>query len=158
MKLHVLFWIFTLWANLASYAQINTVTFEKLTELQKEENRPVMVYIHTDWCKYCHAMKQQMLKNSDILNLLNQKYYTVFLNAESKKDINFNGKVFKYKPTGITTGIHQLAEELGRMDNENSYPALCFLNNKNEIIYQSGGLLSAEAFLNTLEVISRSEN
>lgn len=117
-----------------------------------------MVYIHTDWCKYCHAMKQQMLKNSEILNILNQKYYTVFLNAESKKDISFNGKVFKYKPTGITTGIHQLAEALGRMDDENSYPALCFLNDKNEIIYQSGGFLSAEAFLKTLKVISRSDN
>lgn len=158
MKLHLLFWIFTLLANAASYAQINTATFEKLTELQKKENRPVMVYIHTDWCKYCHAMKQQMLKNSEILNILNQKYYTVFLNAESKKDISFNGKVFKYKPTGITTGIHQLAEALGRMDDENSYPALCFLNDKNEIIYQSGGFLSAEAFLKTLKVISRSDN
>jgi thioredoxin-related protein len=155
VKLHLLFWIFTLWANAASYAQLKTVTFEELTELQKRENRPVVVYIHTDWCKYCHAMKKQMLKNSDILN---QKYYTVFLNAESKKEISFNGKVFKYKATGITTGIHQLAEELGRIDDENSYPALCFLNNKNEIVYQSGGLLNADAFLKILKVISDSDN
>lgn len=158
MKLQLLIWIFTLCANAASYAQLKTVTFEELAELQKKENRPVMVYIHTDWCKYCHAMKQHMLKNGDMLNLLNQKYYTVFLNAESKKDINFNGKVFKYKPSGIATGIHQLAEELGRINGENPYPVLCFLNNKNEIIYQSGGLLSAEAFLKTLEVISESDN
>lgn len=102
-------------------------------------------------------MKQQ-LKNTEIVNFLNQKYYTVFLNAESKKDINFNGKVFKYKPSGIATGIHQLAEELGSINNENPYPALCFLNNKNEIIYQAGGLLSAEAFLKTLKVISGADN
>ena len=157
MKLQLLFWIFTLWVNAASYAQLKIVNFEDLAGLQEKENRPVMVYIHTDWCKYCHAMKHQM-KNTEIVNFLNQKYYTVFLNAESKKDINFNGKVFKYKPSGIATGIHQLAEELGSINNENPYPALCFLNNKNEIIYQAGGLLSAEAFLKTLKVISGADN
>lgn len=156
--MHFLFWVIQLIFNTAIYAQVKTVTFEALAGLQQKKDKPVMVYIHTDWCNYCKAMKQNMLNNKDIATLLNQKYYTVFLNAETKKDIIFNGRIFKYKPAGISTGIQQLAEALGSINNKNSYPSLCFLNRKNEIIYQYGGLLSAEAFLKTLRIISEGNN
>lgn len=108
--MHFLFWVIQLIFNTAIYAQVKTVTFEALAGLQQKKDKPVMVYIHTDWCNYCKAMKQNMLNNKDIATLLNQKYYTVFLNAETKKDIIFNGRIFKYKPAGISTGIQQLAE------------------------------------------------
>ena len=157
MKLQFLFWSFTL-INIAVYAQVKTVTFDELPGLQQKESRPVMVYIHTDWCKYCQAMKKHMLGNNDIATLLNRKYYAVFLNAETKEDINFNGKTFKYKPSGVATGRQPLAEELGSINNENPFPALCFLNERNEIIYQYGGFLSAEAFLKLLTIISKPYN
>src|SRR5687768_15288238 len=151
MKLQFFIWVVALLSNKAIYSQVKTIAFEQLAGLQEKEKKPVMIYIHTDWCKYCQAMKQQMLKNKDVNSLLNQKYYTVFLNAETKEDISFNGKTFKYKPTGITNGIHQLAEELGSINNKNSYPAFCFLNERNEIVYQYDGFLNAEAFLKILK-------
>jgi thioredoxin-related protein len=121
---------------IASFSQITSYKFEQLDSLQKAEKRNVAVFIHTNWCKYCHTMQNTTLKNDSIIEQLNKKFYFINLNAEQKKDIVFNGHTFKYKPTGINTGIHELAEQLATIDNKVAYPTICFLNANNEIIFQ----------------------
>lgn len=119
-----------------SFAQLNTFRFEQVDSLLKVENRTVMVFIHTDWCQFCQTMKNTTFKNSAIIKKLNAAFYVVYLNAEEKRNIQFNGNSFKYKPTGINTGIHELAEQLATEDSNISYPTLCFLNEKLEIVFR----------------------
>lgn len=119
-----------------SFSQIKTSTFEQLDSLQKIEQRNVLIFIHTDWCKYCQAMKNMTFKNDGIIKELNKAFYFIDLNAEEKQSIVFNGNTFKYKPTGTNTGIHELAKQLVAVDNKVAYPTLCFLNTNNEIIFQ----------------------
>jgi thioredoxin-related protein len=121
---------------IASFSQITSYKFEQLDSLQKAEKRNVAVFIHTNWCKYCHTMQNTTLKNDSIIEQLNKKFYFINLNAEQKKDIVFNGHTFKYKPTGINTGIHELAEQLATIDNKVTYPTISFLNTNNKIIFQ----------------------
>jgi thioredoxin-related protein len=121
---------------IASFSQITSYKFEQLDSLQKAEKRNVAVFIHTNWCKYCHTMQNTTLKNDSIIEQLKKKFYFINLNAEQKKDIVFNGHTFKYKPTGINTGIHELAEQLATIDNKVTYPTISFLNTNNEIIFQ----------------------
>ncbi len=119
-----------------SVAQTKTYQFEQLDSLQKIERRNVLVFIHTDWCKYCQIMQNTSFKNGSISKILNEKFYFIKLNAEDKRSIVCNGLTFKYKPTGVNTGINELAEQLGTVDNKLVYPTLCFLNADNEIIFQ----------------------
>ncbi|MBC8053824.1 MAG: thioredoxin family protein [Sphingobacteriaceae bacterium] len=140
--------------SLSVKGQVKTIKFEQISELQKVERKPVLVFIQTDWCKYCHQMKQTLKKDQPSTNLLNKKFYVVFFNAEERRTISFAGRYFKFKPTGATTGVHELAEALGTIEGSLSYPTLCFLNDKNEIIYQYGGYLDSKSFLKTLEIIS----
>lgn len=88
----------------------NTYTFEKIERLQKIEERPIVVFIYTDWCKYCFAMKKNTFTNNKIIEKLNTSFYFIMLDAEYKKDIIFYDHTFRYKPTGLNTGIHELAE------------------------------------------------
>lgn len=81
-------------------AQIKTFQFEQIDSLQRIESRNIFVFIHTDWCKYCQAMKYTTFKNDRIINLLNENFYFVDLNAEEKRNIDFNNYTFKFKPTG----------------------------------------------------------
>lgn len=120
-----------------SFSQINTFQFGQIDSLQKVEKKNVIIYINTDWCKYCAAMKNTTLKNKAIIEKINTSFYFVDLNAEEQKAIYFNGKNFYFKPTGSNTGIHQLAVELAIINNIISYPTLCFLNASNEIIFQT---------------------
>jgi thioredoxin-related protein len=137
MKKQLIFWWFCTCVFLQAqslFAQIKTVRFEQIDSLQKIEKRNVVVFIHTDWCKYCQTMQNTTFKNDSIIYKLNTQFYFIDLNAEQKENIVFNGRTFKYKPTGTNTGIHELAEQLATVDNQVAYPTLCFLNK--EIIFQ----------------------
>lgn len=125
-----------------SHAQTKSISFSELEDLQAREPRNVLVFIHTDWCLYCQAMQQTIFKNKEVLNLLNSKFYTLFLNAEEKKEIFFHNTSFKFKPTGNGTGVNELAEALATVDGQVSYPTICLLNSQNEIIYQQTGYLT----------------
>lgn len=118
------------------FAQIKTVQFERIDSLQKTQNRNVVIFIHTGWCKYCQTIRNTTFKNDSIIKMLNDKFYFIDLNAEDKNNIVFRRHTFKYKPTGANTGMHELAEQLGTMDGKVAYPTLCVLNEDNEIIFQ----------------------
>lgn len=125
-------------------AQSHAYTFEQIDSLQKVDKRNVVVFIYTDWCRYCHAMKNTSFKNDKIKDLLKEQFWFAELNAEVNQEILFNGNKFKYKPSGINTGVHELAEQLGTIDGKLSYPALCILNADYEIIFQYNEFLSAD--------------
>jgi len=131
-------------------AQNRDVKFEEIKSLQDKTPKPVVVLIMTSWCKYCHAMKNTMTKDKNVTALLNEKFYTVFLNAEDKNDIIFAGRNFKHK-----AGLHELARELGTVKGQISYPTIAVLNLKNEIIYQHNGFLSPRAMFSILEKASK---
>jgi len=133
--------------------QTQQVAFEDLKALQVKDSKPVAILVMTSWCKYCHAMKNTMLRNKSISQLLNDKFYVVFLNAEEKKDILFAGRIFKHK-----AGVHELARELTTINGKISYPSFCILNHKNEIIYQKGGFLSPDAMMFILKKITETAN
>jgi thioredoxin-related protein len=132
------------------YAQLKTYQFEQLDSLQKKEARPVVVFIHTDWCKYCAAMQNTTLQNKEVISTLNESFYFIDLNAEEKRSITILDNTFKYKPTGNNTGIHELAEQLALVKGKVSYPTLSFLNSKYEITFQNPQFMDASDLLTIL--------
>jgi thioredoxin-related protein len=135
-------------------AQVKPVQFSQIAALQQKEEKLVMVFIYTDWCKYCKAMRHAMMNNKKLSDLLNRRFYTVFFDAESTENIVFAEQIFKYKPTGLNIGVHQLAEQLGAIDGQLSFPTLCFLNKKNEIVYQYSGFIDSQSLLKLLSIVS----
>lgn len=138
-----------------SFAQIAQIKFEQLDSLQKIEKRPVVVFLYTSWCKYCGIMKNITLKNDEVVRVLNQKYYFVSLDVEEKKDILFRQHTFSYKPTGANTGVNELAEQLGTINSQFAYPAICFLNVDYEIIYQQQGYVSARQLVAIMRLVEK---
>jgi thioredoxin-related protein len=130
-------------------AQVKPITFE---ELEIAEPRPVLVMIMTNWCKYCHAMKNNIVKNKEVSDLINNTYHLLFLDAEERSDIVFKGKVFKYRPSGSNTGIHELALDLGMIRVQISYPTLTILDEKKNIIFQKDGYLKPKELLYLLKL------
>jgi thioredoxin-related protein len=146
MKLKLIFLLFLSFATGNISAQLNTVHFEEIENLQQIEKRNIIVFIYADWCKYCKVMQNKTFKNNEIVKILNEKYYFISFNAESRNPIQFNGQTFNFKANGVNSGIHELAVSLGTINNQVAYPSICILNNKNEIIFQHN------SFLNTADV------
>lgn len=132
----IIAWVCLLMQSQTLFAQIRMCQFEQIDSLQKIEKKNIVVFIHTDWCKYCQKMQNTTFKNESIIKLLNNKFYFIALNGEEKRNITFNKHIFKYKPTGTNTGTHELAEQLGTFDTKISFPTLCVLNADFEIVFQ----------------------
>jgi thioredoxin-related protein len=105
-----LFFILVFWGGFLlpeiTFGQLKAVPFEEIAALNKAAPKPMLVFIHTDWCNYCQGMKNTTFKNSDVIQLLSKNFYFMDLNAEEKRNIHFHQKVFRYKPTGNNTGIN----------------------------------------------------
>jgi thioredoxin-related protein len=134
-----------------SLGQLKAVPFEEIASLQKADPRPMVIFIHTDWCKYCQGMKNTTFKNDHVVQLLNNNFYFLDLNAEEKRNIRFHQKTFKYKPRGNNTGVNELAEQLGSNNGKLSYPTLCILNADYEIIYQHHEFIDSRRLIKMLE-------
>lgn len=124
-----------------SYSQ--EVSFSELDSLLVHDPKPVLVFIHTDWCRYCLGMEQVTFTDDEIQQLLNEEVYFVSFDAESEEDIVFRNHRFSFQPSGRGTGVHQLAYELGNQNGELAYPTTCILNPAYEIDFQYSGFISA---------------
>ncbi len=124
-----------------SYSQ--EVSFSELDSLLVHDPKPVLVFIHTDWCRYCLGMEQVTFTDDEIQQLLNEEVYFVSFDAESEEDIVFRNHRFSFQPSGRGTGVHELAFALGNQKGELSYPTTCILNPEYEIDFQYSGFISA---------------
>ncbi|NEU09502.1 DUF255 domain-containing protein [Flavihumibacter sp. R14] len=139
---------------LSSEARSQIVAFNDLARLQNKEQRPVLVFIHTSWCRYCGSMSNSLQRNRQINDLISREFYVVLLDGEEKNNIRFAGRDFRFKPTGANTGTHELAAALGTLNGQISYPSICFLNVRNEIVYQHAGFLDPPSLLAMLKAVS----
>jgi thioredoxin-related protein len=137
------------------FCQLKTSTFEEVDSLQQIQKRKTIIFIHTDWCQFCQRMKATTFKNQEIIDKLNSDFYFIDFNAEEKREITFQNQTFKFKPTGNNVGVHELALQLGIINNQITYPVLCVLNEKNEIIFQYNFYLSQNDFKLLLEKLKQ---
>lgn len=146
-----------LFSSLTAFSQLTVFSFEEMDSLQKTEPRNSIVFIHADWCRFCIEMENTTLKNTDLVTLLNEKFWFISLNAGEKRKIIFSGTVFQYKPNGYETGIHELAEQLGTINNRLSFPGVCILNPEHEIIFQISRFVTAKELLKILNAFIESD-
>ena len=51
--------------------EIQWINFDQLSELQQTDNRPLLIFIHTKWCRYCKMQKEISFKNLQLIEFLN---------------------------------------------------------------------------------------
>jgi thioredoxin-related protein len=139
------------WVIPSGFDQLRSYSFEEAEKLSRENPKPFVVFVHTSWCNYCKMMENSTFKNPEIIKLLNTDFYFISLDAESKKDIDFNNHTFSFKPNGQNTGIHELATELATIDSQVIYPTITILQPDFSIMFQKHSFLSGNQLLTVLE-------
>jgi thioredoxin-related protein len=111
--------------------QINWVTWEEAQARNQKEPRKFIIDVYTQWCGWCKKMDKATFGNTDISSYINKHYYAIKFDAETKTDISFKERVFKYVRSG-STGYHELAAEItfGKL----SYPTIVFLDETLNVI------------------------
>ena len=150
-------WIGCLFLSLSSFAQLNQFTFEEVDSLNKLRSKPIVVFLHTNWCSYCEAMMQTTFKDEELIQTLNDHFYYIPFDAESENDVVFQSHTFTFQPNGNKQGVHQLAIELGKFNGGLSYPTTCILNQDHEIIFQYNELMTKDHLLLVLQDLIQSK-
>lgn len=140
-------------ASIQCSAQGQALSFEALDSALLKQAKKTLIFLHTDWCKYCEAMKQTSFQDAKLKAYLEENYYFVSFDAESRESVLFAGKEFVFLQNGQGTGSHEMALELMQSIEKPAYPALVFLNEKREIIYVITGYLDADEILSILKEI-----
>lgn len=144
-----------LFGLLAVRAQAQTnlwTSFEYLTDSLRKERRPVLVFIHTDWCTYCKMMELRTFSDANVVSKLQEKFYCVRLNAEETQPITFLQRTYKFKPTGVKTGVHELAQVLGTEKGKLSYPTTVFFDQNLQLQVRVVGALETKRLDSVLDV------
>lgn len=124
-------------ANVEEIAsEINWVTWEELETLSQKAPKKVIIDLYTDWCHWCKVMDKETYRNKEIAQYINENYYAVKFNAETKSSIQFKGKKYGYR-SGGKRGYNELAAELtgGRL----GYPTTVILDENLKVIQSIAG-------------------
>jgi thioredoxin-related protein len=99
-KLGVLFgWIVVFSCGqkpVATAEKVKWMTLEEVAVSLQKEKRPVLIDLYTDWCGWCKVMDKKTYSNKNVVAYIGQKFYTVKLDAEGRKDITWNGKTYTF--------------------------------------------------------------
>ena len=114
----ILFLLFSSFQVNAPKEKLQWLSLEEAEQKAKQEPRPILIDLYTDWCGWCKVMDKKTYSNQQVISYLNRKFYVVKLNAETKQDITWKGKVYHYN-SGYKT--HELAIAL--TNGELAYPS-----------------------------------
>jgi len=129
------------------------MTIDQALEKSKTEKRKIFIDVFTDWCGWCKVMDRETFSDPEVARVLNEKFYAVKLNAETRKeDIVFNGTTFKYVETSDGRGVHQFAAAL--LQNQLSYPTVVFLSEDLGMIAPMAGFKRAPEFHVSLSFVA----
>lgn len=147
--------LFTAITGLAQdVSTVKWYSIEEAEKLNKQQPRKIMIDVYTDWCGWCKKMDKETFNHPVIAKYLNENYYPVKLDAESKEDIVFNGNTFKHVAQGAR-GYHELAA--GLLNGKMSYPSVAYLNEKLELLGVIPGYLNAQKIEPLLNYIAENK-
>ncbi|MBC7888104.1 MAG: DUF255 domain-containing protein [Ferruginibacter sp.] len=103
--------------------KVQWLSIAEMQTAYSKNPKPILVDVYTDWCGWCKVMDKETYNNSKVAAYINEKYYAVKFDAESKDAAEWNGKKYGYN---AQNKVNELAVFLlyGQM----SYPSTVFLS------------------------------
>jgi len=77
---------------------ISWMTVEQAAGKLKEVKKPVIIDLYTTWCGWCRQMDRKTYSNKQVAAYLQEKFYTVKMDAETHATINWAGKTYNFNP------------------------------------------------------------
>jgi uncharacterized protein YyaL (SSP411 family) len=77
-------------------AKLKWMTLAQAEAAMKIKPKPVLIDLYTDWCGWCKVMDKNTYANEKVISYLEEKFYPVKLDAETRDSLSWGGKKYKY--------------------------------------------------------------
>jgi len=136
-------------------SDIKWMSIEEALDKQNDEPRKILIDVYTKWCKVCHKLDQLSLSQQHIAEYINDNYYPVKFDAESKTHIYFMGQKYEFKNEG-SSGYHTFAYKIthGKLN----YPSLVFMDEDLRVIQSINGFQSPSKLIRILTYFAENYN
>lgn len=104
-----------IWAN----AQQN---LEQLNVAFAQNPKPIIIQFSTDWCGYCLLQNKKIKQNPQLLEMLENDYYYLQLDAESNTTYHFLQRDFLPNPSYPLHKTHSLVAAFLQENESVAYP------------------------------------
>ena len=82
----------------AAKEKITWMTVKEVQEKFKDNPKPIIVDLYTNWCYWCKVMDKKTYGNPNVISYINKHFYAVKINAETKETIEWSNKNYFYNP------------------------------------------------------------
>jgi thioredoxin-related protein len=110
---------------------VNWQPIQQAETLANKQHRKIFIEIYTQWSEGFKELERSVLTQSHLSKYLNDTYVAVKFDAETREEVTFQGRTYKFvSQSGV--GFNELASELLR--GQLVYPTLVFLEEDGSLI------------------------
>ena len=78
--------------------KIKWLSLAELQTAYAKNPRPIIIDVYTSWCGWCKVMDKETYSNQKVADYINEHFYAVKFNAESKESVSLGEKKYDYNP------------------------------------------------------------
>lgn len=122
-----IFSIIFLFLMTSAHAQVKWMSLEEALSAQKVAPRKIFIDFYAEWCGPCKLMDKTTYGHPLIAKYLNEEYYAVKFDAESREKVTYGGRTFGnpgFEPGKRRNSLH----EFTRYMNVSAVPTIVFLD------------------------------
>lgn len=115
----------------AAQEKVKWYSIDEAIRLTTQEPRVLVIDVYTDWCGWCKRMDLSTFSDPAVVEMLNEHFYPVKLDAEGREDIVIGDRTYKFVQSG-NSGYHEVAAILtqGRL----SYPTISYVDDQGRLL------------------------
>jgi thioredoxin-related protein len=82
--------------------KLKWMTLAEARDAMTKEKKPILIDLYTDWCGWCKIMDKKTYTNPKVIAYLQEHFYPVKLNAETKESLVWNEKTYNFNAANRT--------------------------------------------------------